>query len=197
MLTTDDDAVAAAARSMRNHGRSPIQVQGGDAGRLVSAYQVMSLGNNYRMTEIQAAFGRVQLSKQAGFRARRRVCAAYLDANLTDVEGLVRPDLREGAELSYAYYPVRFLSGRFTADIEEISRALAAEGIGCYPIAQDELCHTHPIFAARPDCAYGSLPQAEMVARELLLLPLHPALSDDDLADIVAAVRKVARAYRR
>ncbi|MCX6031549.1 MAG: DegT/DnrJ/EryC1/StrS family aminotransferase [Chloroflexi bacterium] len=197
MLTTDDDAVAAAARAMRNHGRSPVQVQGGDAGRLVNAYQVTSLGNNYRMTEIQAAFGRVQLTRQASFRERRRVCAAYLDANLTDVAGLVRQDLREGAELSYAYYPVRFLSGRFSADIEEISHALAAEGVGCYPIAQDELCHIQPLFAGRPDCAPGSLPQAELVARELLLLPLHPALSDDDLTDIVAAVRKVARAYWR
>jgi dTDP-4-amino-4,6-dideoxygalactose transaminase len=197
MLTTDDDAIAAAARAMRSHGRTPVQVPGGDAGRLVSAYQVTSLGNNYRMTEIQAAFGRAQLSKLDAFRARRRVCAAYLDANLADVEGLVRQDLREGAELSYVYYPVRFLSDRFTADIEEISRALAAEGIGAYPIAQDELCHTHPLFASRPDCAYGSLPQAELVARELLVLPLHPALNDADLADIVAAVRKVARAYRR
>jgi len=209
MLTTDDDAIAAAARAMRSHGRTPIQVPGeiasqkplamtppGDAGRLVSAYQVTSLGNNYRMTEIQAAFGRAQLSKLDAFRARRRVCAAYLDANLADVAGLVRQDLREGAELSYIYYPVRFLSGCFTADIEEISRALAAEGIGAYPIAQDELCHTHPLFASRPDCAYGSLPQAERVARELLVLPLHPALSDADLADIVAAVQKVARVYR-
>ena len=166
-------------------------------GEPVGAYQVTTLGNNYRMTEIQAAFGRAQLSKLAGFRERRRVCAACLDANLADVEGLVRQDLREGAELSYAYYPVRFLSGRFTAEIEAISQALAAEGIGTYPIAQDELCHTHPLFASRPDCAYGSLPQAELVARELLLLPLHPALSDDDLADIVAAVGKVGRAYRR
>jgi len=198
MLTTNDDAVAVVARSMRNHGRSPSPaLQGGETGRLVSAYRVTTLGNNYRMTEIQAAFARVQLSKQASFRERRRACAAYLDANLTDVAGLVRQDLREGVELSYAYYPVRFLSGRFTAEIEAISQALTAEGIGTYPIAQDELCHIHPIFAGRPDCALGSLPQAEQVARELLLLPLHPALSDDDLADIVAAVRKVARAYRR
>ncbi len=192
MLTTDDDAIAQAARAMRDHGKSQVAV-----GEPVGAYRVTTLGNNYRMTEIQAAFARVQLSKLAGFRERRRVCAAYLDANLADVEGLVRQDLREGAELSYTYYPVRFLSGRFTADIEEIAHALTAEGIGCYPIAQDELCHIHPIFAGRPDCALGSLPQAELVARELLLLPLHPALSDDDLADIVAAVRKVARAYRR
>ena len=198
MLTTNDDGVAAAARSMRDHGKAARTVAADEkTGRLVGAYRVATLGNNYRMTEIQAAFGRAQLAKLPAFQERRRACATFLDAGLADVEGLVRQDRREGAELSYAYYPVRFLSGRFSAEIEEISCALAAEGIGTYPIAQDELCHVHPIFAGRPDCAYGSLPQAERVARELLLLPLHPALSDDDLTDIVTAVQKVARAYRK
>ena len=198
MLTTNEDGVAAAARSMRDHGKAARPAApDGKTGRLVRAYRVATLGNNYRMTEIQAAFGRAQLAKLPAFQERRRACAAAMDAGLADVEGLARQDVRPGAELSYAYYPVRFLSGHFTAEIDEIANALTGEGIGCYPIAEDELCHVHPLFSGRPDCAYGSLPKAEMVARELLVLPLHPALNEADLTDIVTAVRKVAQAFRR
>jgi dTDP-4-amino-4,6-dideoxygalactose transaminase len=98
--------------------------------------------------------------------------------------------------------------------VEHINAAMHAEGIATHPIGLDELCHVHPLFAEAegratapafqfhgdaplPMYGWGTLPVAEKIAHELLLLPLHPDLSERDLTDIVAATRKVAGAYRR
>jgi perosamine synthetase len=189
-LTTDDDHLAARARAMRDHGKD--QTWRGEG------YRVSSLGNNYRMTEMQAAFALAQLRKLDQFVAARRQHTAYLDQALQTEPGLRRQDLRPGITSSCAYYPIRFLMGAFRVSLHEISRALTAEGIGNFAIAQDELCHVHPLFnggvldkTAMP----GLLPHAEKVASELLILPMYPDLTPTDLDDIITAVRKVCRAH--
>ena len=194
MLTTDDDRLADHARMIRSHGKS----QSGPAGR--EGYRIVAVGNNYRMTEIQAAFALAQLEKIDEFRSKRRVHIEYLDAALHDVPGLRRPTPDADVVLSYAYYPIRFVRGRFRVRLERISKALAAEGIETYPIARDEMCHVHPLFTERsvpggPQYGPGTLPVAERIAEELLILPLYPDLTRKDLDDMIAAVQKVAGAY--
>ena len=198
MLTTDDRGLAEAARQMRDHGKSHVAPDA-KAGRL-GGYRIVTLGNNYRMTEIQAAFAVAQLRKIDDFRARRKAHTEYLDARLQRVSGLVRQAVDDAVGLSYAYYPIRFRQSSFPTGVDRISLALDAEGIGNYAIGREELCHVHPLFADQPGAGpqrYGpaALPVAEQIARELLILPLYPDLSRQDLDDVVAAVRKVAEAY--
>ena len=195
MLTTNDDRLAERARMIRDHGKS--QARESAQPGWVPAYQVVVVGNNYRMTEIQAGFGLAQLRKLDTFRTQRKAHTEYLDAALLDVPGLSRQAVRPDVTLSYAYYPVRFQTGHFRVSIDQISLSLRAEGIGNYPIAKEELCHVHPIFTSRSGqngqrYGPGTLPVAEQIARELLILPMYPDLTRQDLDDVISAVRKAA-----
>ena len=197
VLTTDDDELAEAARMMRDHGKGRAEpADGGAAG----GYRVVSVGNNYRMTEMQGAFALAQLGKVGELNAKRQAHTERLDAGLGGIAGLVRPADPADGELSYPYYPIRFQMGCFRVGLDRISAALTAEGVGNYDIARDEMCHVQPVFADRSGTkgqtyGPGTLPVAERIADELLILPMYPDLTRRDLDDTIAAVRKVAAAY--
>jgi len=210
LATTDDDELAARLRQIRNHGKAKAEKAASD---FIAPYRITALGSNYRLSEVQAAFARAQLGKLDEFKARRRQAYITLHDRLCEIPDLVLQDRQPGAELSYYSFPVRFPREAFSAPIAEINAAMYAEGIVTHPIGLDELCHVHPLFATAegratapayqacgeaPIPAYGrgTLPVAESIAEELLVLPMHPALSDQDVEDIAEATRKVAAAYR-
>jgi perosamine synthetase len=211
MATTDDDALAARLAQICDHGKDKLERGPSD---FVAPYRVTALGSNYRLTEMQAAFARAQLNKLEDLRERRRRAFESLHARVREIPGLELPVRRSDVGISYYVFPVLFPAESFSAPVEQINAAMHAEGIATHPIALDELCHVHPLFARAegratapafqyhgdaplPAYGWGTLPVAEKIARELLLLPLHPELSEEDLDDIVGATRKVARAYRR
>ncbi len=189
MLTTDDDRMAEIAASICDHGKDKR------AGRReAGGYRIVRVGNNYRLSEIHAAFGLAQLRKAETLRAARRAHTKVLDEALSEVKGLRRPQPWPDVELSYAYYPLRFEEESFTVDVDRISDALTAEGIANgVGFGREELCHVHPLFVEH--CGEVSLPVAERIARELLALPLYPDLTRSDLDEVVTAVRKVSAAY--
>lgn len=215
VATTDDEVLADRLRQVRDHGKGQESVIPKESStERLSSYRVTALGNNYRLSEMQAAFARAQLAKLPEMRERRRAAYLYLREGLDEVAGLEFQILRPGAELSFAYFPVLFPQEAFSAPVDQIDRAMHAEGVMTHPIARDELCHVHPLFAKPAGRAtapayrmqvdaplssydWGALPVAEKIASELLLLPLHPGLLEADLADIVEATRKVAAHYRR
>jgi perosamine synthetase len=195
MLTTDDDRLAETARATRDHGKSqeyrPLDV----------GYLIDRLGNNYRMTEFQAAFALAQLEKVDEFITRRRAHSDYLDSAFTGIPLIRRPAIHDYASHGCPYYPIRFSEKAFTVDLNGISAALTAEGIGNYPIGRDELATSHPLLnknrhAGAARLVASEVPVAEKIARELLLLPLYPDLELKDLDDIIEAVFKVVGAYR-
>jgi perosamine synthetase len=194
MLTTDDAVLADRARTMRDHGKSQSRRPG------QHAYEVVAVGNNYRMTEMQAAFGIAQLEKIDEFRIRRRSQTEFLDAAFSAIPQIRLQAPQVSTERAYSYYPIRVLRDRMRVDLLQVVAALAAEGIGSSAIGKHELCHVHPLFVERSEVGqqrygYGTLPIAERIADELLVLPLYPDLTQQDLSDIVAAVRKVVAAY--
>ena len=211
LATTDDDALAARLRQLRNHGKVKTEKTAFD---FVAPYRVTALGNNYRLGEIHAAFARAQLSKLPELRERRRKAYVELREQLDDIPGLEFQALRPGAEVSYISFPVLFPREAFPVSVRKINEAMHAEGVRTLPIAVEELIHVHPLFseaegratapafryrgdAQLPSYGWGTLPVAEKIADELLLLPMHPELSEEDVRDIVGAVRKVASAYQR
>ncbi len=210
-LATTDDVLAAQLRQICDHGKEKGTVAAAD---LIAPYRVAVLGNNYRLSEMQAAFARAQLGKVEEFAARRRRTRDTLRRRLDEIPGLEFQRRRPGVELSCCYFPLLFPRAAFVAPIDKISAAMHAEGVATHPIGLDELCHVHPLFAAAegrttapafqlrgdapvPPYGWGTLPVAEKIATELLLLPVHPGLSERDLDDVVEATRKVACAYRR
>ena len=212
IATTDDAELAARLRQICDHGKAARAAK--TASDFIRHYRVTRLGNNYRMSEMHAAFARAQLSKLADFRARRRAAYIALRASLDGIPGLEFQTIRPDAELSYMCFPVLFPSENFTVPIEQVTAAMYAEGVAVHPMALDELDHVHPLFAepagratapayrfsgdaSLPKYGPGTQPVAEKIAGELLIFPMHAALSEQDVGEIVEATRKVAAAYRR
>jgi len=170
LITTDDDGLASSIRMLRQHGES-------------ERYLHQVLGYNFRLTEMAAAIGLTQLRRVDGFNATRRRNAEILRRGLANIRGLIPPVERMGYGHVYHQYTVKVTKGR-----DRLRAALAARGIGSgvyYPIP----VHKQPVYADR---GYGNLsfPVSERLCRQVLSLPVHPDLSDSDLARIIQAVRE-------
>ena len=183
MVTTNDPAIAERVRLLRNHGQE------------VCYYQI-ALGYNLRMTEMQAALGIVQLEKLEHFTERRIANAAFLTEHL---RGAVQtPVVRPGYRHVYHQYTIRIPSGR-----NEWANRLRAQGVETIvqfpiPIHQQPLYRSmssrfHVLSPGRRSSARGGnptahLPVTESAAEQVLSLPVHPALSQEDLSTIVSEV---------
>jgi dTDP-4-amino-4,6-dideoxygalactose transaminase len=186
MLVTDDDGIARRARLLRNQGEE-------------ERYVTELLAYNFRMTELAAAIGSAQLPKLAGWIERRRANAAWLGEHL---DGVVTPIERPGSRHTYQQYTIRVPSSwdrlqpverraeaRPAAENgtarDALRAALREQGIETavyYPKA----LHQQPLYQQLG--IGGSFPVAERATQEVLSLPVHPALSQDDLERIAAAV---------
>ena len=188
VLTTDDEEHALMADSIRDHGKDKRRAAG-------SGYSIVRVGNNYRMSELHAAFAVAQVQKAESMQSARREHSEYLDAAIPELPGVWRPRPVPDVQIGCSYYPVRFDEERFTVDLGRIVEALRAEGVPGGTPGVDEFSPKYPLF--RENCGPAELPVAERIRRELLVLPLYPDLSRSDLDDIIAAVTKVVNAYSR
>jgi dTDP-4-amino-4,6-dideoxygalactose transaminase len=168
MVTTQTAAVADWVRSLRNHG------QGGQ-------YEYLGLGYNYRMTEMQAAIGIVQLERLPEMLERRRELAEYYLSNLRDDGVIVQPPQSARCKHSWHQYTIRVPRGR-----DELQRHLAEKGIASRVYYPTPL-HKTALFE---QLVYGtaSCPVAEKAAREVLSIPVHPGVSFADAAHIAEAI---------
>lgn len=168
MVACASTEVARRLRLLRNQG-------------MERRYENEIVGFNARMTDLHAAIGRVQLSKVAAWTEQRRANAAFLDRHLSGVD---TPPVAPGARHVYHQYTIRV-----GADRDRFAAALLEEhGVGTgvyYPIPN----HRLPSYLRILD-----LPETERASREVLSLPVHPSLSEDDLDRIVTGVNAVAKA---
>lgn len=177
MVTTDDLGLAEFVRRFRQHG-------------MTGPYQYAGMGYNYRLTDLAAALAIGQVERVAEITRGRARNAAVLSDGLRDLEGIVLPDIRPGCRSAWHQYTIRVTSAA-SVTREQLARGLAERGIatGCYyPLPLHLVPHL-----VDPRHPAGSLPVAEQAAREVVSLPVHPQLSDEDLDRIVAAVRAVCR----
>jgi len=166
MITTDDADVAAKCRIIRQHG-------------MRQQYCHEELGFNFRMTDVHAAIGWAQLQKLERFNETRIANAHYLSNNL---EGVITPDIPAGYRHVFHQYTIRVPGGRRNALREHLQSSGIGSGI-YYPVP----IHKQPYYTQ--SLGYDIvLPEAEKAAEEVLSLPVHPALSMDDLKAIVSAV---------
>ncbi|USQ77670.1 DegT/DnrJ/EryC1/StrS family aminotransferase [Ornithinimicrobium cryptoxanthini] len=175
MVACEDEEIARGVRLLRNQG-------------MEKQYENELVGLNNRMTDIHAAIGRVQLTKVEAWTAARQANAAWLDANLS---GVVVPPVRAGCTHVYHQYTVR-LEGASGAERDAVVAALREEHkVGCgvyYPIPNHELVSLAR-FAPEHE-----LPVTARAAAEVISLPVHPSLSQEDLERIAAAVTTVVGA---
>ena len=178
MVTTNDPLIAERVRLLRNHGQK-------------ERYVHTALGYNLRMTDIQAAIGLVQANKLEQFTVQRIAHASFLTEGLG--ERVQTPVVRPGYRHVYHQYTIRVTENR-----DAWIARLHERGIGTavhYPRA----IHQQPLYLEGFDTfrigtkseAPNYLPIAETAAQQVLSLPVHPALSREELATIVREVRKL------
>jgi len=164
MVTTNDDTLAERLRLLRNHGQS-------------QRYRHDVLGYHFRTTDMQAAIGLVQLGKLPAWNEKRIANARYLSERL---QGVYTPVVRPNRRHVFHQYTIRVSGGR-----QALQDHLTRLGIGTaihYPCP----IHRQPVYQS---LGYSDvLPQAEAAGREVLSLPIYPALSPSDLNRIVMAV---------
>ncbi len=193
MLTGDADLIDQ-ARLWSLHGMSR------DAYKRYSAegswyYEVVLPGYKCNMTDIQAALGVQQLKKLPRFQQRRREIVARYQAAFGALEELEPPTERAGMESAWQLYILRLNLDRLTIDrarfIEELKTRYIGTSVHFIPV------HVHPYYCDK----YGYQPLDYPVAyREygrIVSLPLHPRLSDEDVADVIEAVSAVVEKYRK
>jgi perosamine synthetase len=172
MVTTGDAAVARTARLLRDHGQA-------------DKYVHTVLGYNYRMTDVEAAVGIVQLEKLDAMNAKRIGNAYYLNRHLT-LKGATLPHAARGT--THVYHQYVIMLTREATDRNRFAAYLQAHGIGCavhYPLP----IYQQPLYQSLGySRELAACPVADEVAQSVLSLPVHPALTRDDLAYIVQTV---------
>ncbi len=170
MITTDDEALARRCRLLRSHGMERRD------------YHEL-LGYNFRMSDLHAAIGLAQIDRLDEFTAKRRANADYLNRHIKSV---VTPAVRPGYGHVWHQYTVRIDRGR---DRDAAAKQLNDAGIGTgifYAVPANR--QRHLVEMGLGDV---SLPIAERLATEVISLPVHPQLSQSDLAKIVAEVNRL------
>jgi perosamine synthetase len=193
VVTTADPELAARMRMFRNHG---ITVDSRQRGAQASwIYEIVELGYNYRLTDIQCGLGLSQLGKLAARVARRQAIAEDYRRAFASIPEVQPLDVRAGATHAYHLFVVRLDTARLSADRATIFAALRSENIGVnvhyIPV------HLHPFYRRRFGCAPGLCPVAEAAYEQILTLPMFPAMTGRDVQDVIDAVAKVVEAFRR
>ena len=194
MLVTDSRELWEKAWAYKDHGKSYAAVfEREHAPGFRWLHE--SFGTNWRITEMQAAIGRLQLAKLPRWLALRRRNASLLSQGLSAVPGLrlvLPPEHSEHAYYKY-YTFIRPELLRAGWNLERILNALEAEGIPCGVGACSEI-YLEKAFVDAGLGPGGRLPVAQRLADASLMFMLHPGLGDEDMRDTCTALAKVMRA---
>ena len=195
-VTTNDPGLAERMRRFRNHGISADHRRRAERGSWV--YEVEDLGYNYRLSDVHCALGISQLAKLPGWLDRRRAIAARYDEAFAAVDGIAPLALREDVlhpsappsalRAPHSFHAYHLYVVRIAAVRDAVFTALREAGIGVnvhyVPV------HLHPLYRERLGTGEGLCPVAEQAYREILSLPLYPALADDEVETVIEAVRE-------
>jgi dTDP-4-amino-4,6-dideoxygalactose transaminase len=195
MITTSRPEWDARFRLWRQHGMSVPDVARHGASEVVfESYDIV--GYNYRLTDLQAAVGRVQLDRLPEILERRRQLAARYAVRLAGIPGLRLPQQPAWARTNWQSYCVRLPDA---CDQRRVMQTLLDQGIAS---KRGVMCtHRAPAYAKVPwacsaeprscDCAPGTchnLCESERAEDRSLMLPLYPGLSDGDQDRVIAAL---------
>ncbi len=197
LLTTNDDALAAKAKALRNHGMEP-------------KYYHSMIGGNFRLDALQAAFLRVKIPHYPAYTVGRQTNASYYLEQLAKLPGVVQADERHckcaqkqaaaleeaGARIvlptAYAHnghiwnqFTLRVLNGQRDA----LKQHLASQGIGCdvyYPLTLDQ----QECFASLPESSRQGCSVSHQLSQEVISIPVYPELTAAQKDEVIAAIGK-------
>lgn len=179
MITTNDGEAAGRLRALRAHAAS-VSAMDRHASGGIGLEEYSELGFNYKMTDIQAAIGVVQMAKiDAIVRERRRLAKRY-SVLLANEERLITPVEPAHTRHVYQSYCVRLRTGRPQLEVMD---SLAARGVASRRIMA---IHLEPFYRGRYPGLH--LPETEKAARDTLLLPMFTGLTEDEQDQVVEAL---------
>ena len=167
MITTNDNELFEISNSIRNHGREKTKW----------GYEHGRIGYNYRMTDISAAIGLEQLKKLPSFLKKRRENAKFYDKNLENVETPYVPD-----DVKHAYHQYTIKCKNRDKLLEELKKNEIGFGI-YYPKPLHKYPHLEKF-------GHNDLKVSERLVNEVVSLPVHPALTKEELEKVVDVINK-------
>ncbi|WP_374216861.1 UDP-4-amino-4,6-dideoxy-N-acetyl-beta-L-altrosamine transaminase [Bacillus bingmayongensis] len=157
-------------------------------------YEMQFLGYNYRMTDIQAALGLSQLQKLDDFIAKRKQYVRIYQEEFKKFPELILPKQLNDVDSSWHLYVIRLNLSSLKVSRKDIFRALQKENIGVnvhyIPV------HTQPLYKQMGYMA-GICPYAERLYEEFITLPLYSGMTEEDVKDVITAVKKVVTYYSK
>jgi dTDP-4-amino-4,6-dideoxygalactose transaminase len=189
MLTTNRHEIWERAWSFKDHGKNYDAVYNREHG---AGFRWLheSFGTNWRMTEMQAALGRVALKKVPRWIETRRRHAETLTKALSRLPGLRIPATPAGSQHAYYKY-YAFVCPEMLQDSWDrnaILHAIEGQGVPCFVGSCSEI-YLEKAFVARR--RHPSLPVAKLLGETSLMFLVHPTLSDDDIATTCQTIERV------
>jgi perosamine synthetase len=178
IIVTDDDDLADMCISLRNQGRAK------QGGWLAHA----RLGFNYRLSDINAAMGIVQISRIEEIKAKRSQVAKWYQEILADEKRLIVPSEQPGCDTSWFVFVVRLADNYTLANRNAILEAMLGEGIqvsNYFPPV-----HLQPFMVEKFGYKKGDFPVTEAVSEHTIALPFYNNLEKDDVAVVCEILKK-------
>lgn len=202
VVVTNDDELARRVSLIRNHAEAVIGT-GMSVGSLINM-----LGWNYRMTEVEAAISRVQLTKLKSVLEERRKLVAYFTEGIAKLDGLIPPAVRQDCTHTFYRYQIKLDRSQIPVSAREFTKLLKAEGLDfesgftplyMQPIYQEKVVYgdkgcpfSCPFYGKQIDYPAGLCPIAErMVEDTITTESIRPPLTTRDIEEMVEAFRKV------
>jgi dTDP-4-amino-4,6-dideoxygalactose transaminase len=170
MLVTDDEKIAERVRLLRNHGQH-------------SRFHHIIIGYNYKMTDIQAALGIVQLKRLNWVLQKKKEAAKYYEELLLDAKGIQLPYVMPNATHTYMFYTVKFLGDGVRNSIMQFLAKRGIETVIAFPPV-----HLQPFYRSLFGYNEGFLPVTEDCAKRVLSLPIYPHIKREDQEFIVDSI---------
>lgn len=177
MVVTDDDRLADACRSLRNHGRGVGGVQSGSTSGSWLKHE--RLGFNYRMPELSAALGVAQMERLDEIVGKRRVVAEHYIERLSGIEDLVLPTVPDECSMSWFVFVVRLVAGYSRHERDAIIEGLRMHDIGAadyFPCI-----HLQPFYRNMFGYAEGAFPIAESLSERTIAIPFFGAMTEREV----------------
>lgn len=191
MVCTDDENIAEQMSMQRQNGMSKgawnrYQANG------KAHYDIFMPGLKYQMMDIQAAIGADQMDYLEAFNARRREIIAMYQRELASVDGLILPpDIEEGNLHSWHIYTPLIEIDKLGFTRDEFMSKMAEQNIGTAYHYQS--LHKFTCYGEMTGLKIGDLPNSEYVDERIVSLPLFPAMTNEDVNDVIDAVKKVCK----
>lgn len=196
MITTSDAGIADKTRVLRLHGQSLgawqryLSKHGGET------YEIIYPGFKYNMPDVSAALGLHQLKKLGGFLRTRERYAKIYDEGLKDLNELILPPKGDhNFKHSWHLYAVLIKPELLKIGRDEMIKALLKENIGTG--IHYRAVHLHSYYREKYGYKIGDYPSAEFVSERTFSLPLSPKMSEEDVYDVVTAVKRIVRYFRK